>query len=897
MPSKRPSDALYRLLIRAYPKRFRLQYEQDLLQWFRQHRAHADQRDTQTARIRFWWTILADLLQSVPTQHLHASAAESNSHLRTHPSPKRGREPAMEMLFNDARLAIRSFAKSPAFFALTVATLAVGVGFATTIFSVVDGVLLAPLPYADAKQIVTVGKLSESGDRIYALSAPDAFDLERRNHSFEALAVAAGTGMTLRGDGEPEILAGALVSSAFFDVLGVQPTLGRAFTKLEDEPGAAPVAVLGHSLWQRRWGGDRSILGKPVTLGQTPFIVVGIMPPDFMPPEALGQRGSDVWIPLSLAGADALSDRRNGWLQGIGRLRDDVSLEAAQGELLALGARFSEDFPGPGERRFGGFPLHRATVGDIADKLLPLFGAVALLLLIACANVANLLLVRAGGRRREMALRTALGAGRGRIVRQLLTESSILGLIGGCLGVAIAVAGVRAFVAISPGDIPRLAEITVNGNVLAFAAITSVLTSLLFGLAPVLRSTRPNLVGRLKEGTQGSGSASRQHRLRNGLVIAETAIAFVLVIGAGLLINSFLRLQYVDKGFDAENVHVLGVAASGADSPQEISGFYQDMMARLRALPGVTTVGVTGNLPLSGRYAMQRLQAVEERTLDDTSVYYQYVSSGFFRTMGINLRRGRVFDNADRLGTSPVAVVNEAMARDLFGENEALGERFQASDGNAETWFEIIGVVANVRTLDLSQPGLPEMYLSFEQAPQSRMDIVVRTAGPAPSMLSIMREQLRSLHPELPIRRSVQMGDFVAGSIASPRFYTLVLGSFAGVALLLALVGIYGTLTYVVCQQSHELGVRMALGATGNSVCGMVLGRGLRLVTFGIALGVAGALLTTRALGSLVFGITPTDGATMVLGVATVLVTALMASLIPALRATKLDPIAVLRNE
>lgn len=802
----------------------------------------------------------------------------------------------METLFSDARLAIRSFSRAPAFLALTIATLGVGIGFATTVFSVIDGVLLAPLPYADAEQIVTVGKLSDSGDRIYALSAPDATDLRLRSQSFDAMAVSASTTVTLRADGEPEILDSALVSSGFFDVLGVAPMLGRSFSAAEDEPGSTPVAVLGHGLWQRRWGGDPSILGKPITFGETAFVVVGIMPPDFVPPEALGQRGNEVWIPLSLAGPDTLSDRRNGWLRGIGRLREGVTLQAGQSELLALGASLSEEFPGPGTRRFGGFPLHRATIGDIANKLLPLFGAVALLLLIACANVANLLLVRAGGRRRELALRAALGAGRGRIARQLLTESTILGLLGGCFGVAIALVGVRTFVAISPGDIPRLAEVTVNGTVLAFAACISVVTSLLFGMAPVLRSST-SLVNRLKDGTQGSGAAHKQLRLRNGLVVAETAIAIVLVIGAGLLINSFLRLQSVDSGFDAKNAYVLGVSAPAADDPGEITAFYQDLMTRFGALPGVTAVGVTGNLPLSGRYAMQRLTAAGDRTLDDTSVYYQFASAEFFRAMGINLRRGRVFDATDRPDSPPVAVINEAMARDLFGEQEALGKRFQAFDGEAETWFEIVGVVANVRTLDLAQAAVPEMYLSFSQSPRRRMDIVVRTAEPVPAMLSVMREQMRSLWPELPIRRSVRMEDFVAGSITAPRFYTVVLGSFAGVALLLALVGIYGTLAYVVSQQTHELGVRMALGATGSSVRGMVLGRGLRLVALGIVLGIGGALLATRALESFVFGITPTDGATMALGATTVLVTALAASFIPAWRATKLDPIAVLRNE
>ncbi|MEM7352784.1 MAG: FtsX-like permease family protein, partial [Acidobacteriota bacterium] len=456
------------------------------------------------------------------------------------------------------------------------------------------------------------------------------------------------------------------------------------------------------------------------------------------------------------------------------------------------------------------------------------------------------------------------------------------------------------FVALSPSNIPRLTEVGVDANVLAFAVLVSVLTSLLFGWIPALRSSRPDLSRGLKEGARGTGGSARQERLRNVLVIAETAVAFVLVVGAGLLIHSFMRLQQVDKGFDPEQVQVLSVTSPPAESSAELPGFYGTVTDRIAALPGVTAVGITANLPLSGNYAMRGIEAVDDRPdyRHENGVYYQHVTAGFFEAMGIPLRRGRLFDPADRPGSQPVAIVNTTMARDLFGADNPLGRRFKAFDGYEATWFEVIGVVGDVRTLDLARAGMPEMYLAFDQDPHGRpMDIVARTAGDERSTLPAMRALWHSLHPDVPVRRSVHMEELVASSIAAPRFNTLVLGAFAGVALILALVGIYGALAYSVAQRAHELGVRMALGATGGSVLGMILRRGMTLVLIGVALGLGGALLATRVLESLIFGISPTDGVTLALGVATVVVAALVASSIPAWRATRLDPLTILRSE
>ncbi|MEM7352034.1 MAG: ABC transporter permease, partial [Acidobacteriota bacterium] len=512
-------ETLYKILIRAYPERFRAHHEEDLLQWFRQHRAAVRRQGGLLAGLRFWTLILRDLLASVPTQHVYAAGQgrkrrrRRNDQQQSDPIEIRHSDGAlhsgrtrrsnrrhtsrhgseiMDTLHQDTRLALRSFRRAPAFFVLAVTTLAVGVGFATTLFSVVQGVLLAPLPYAESERLVRVGAgLDRTSGKIYALSAPEAFDLQARNRSFEALAISRSLRVTVRGDGAPELFSGAMISAQFFDVFRVQPAHGRAFTPAEDEPGAPRVAVLGHDLWQRRWGGDSGILGQTVTLGRTAFEVVGIMPEDFRPPEALGQRNAEVWIPLALLDEATRNDRINHFLYGVGRLRPGVSLATAQADLTALSARAAEEYPELDEPGFGLVSLHRETVGRIDQTLLPLFGAVGLLLLIACTNVANLLLIRASARGREMALRTAIGASRNRIVRQLLTESLVLGLLGGGFGVAIALAGVRSFVALSPSNIPRLTEVGVDANVLAFAVLVSVLTSLLFGWIPALRSSRP----------------------------------------------------------------------------------------------------------------------------------------------------------------------------------------------------------------------------------------------------------------------------------------------------------------------------------------------------------------------------------------------------------------------
>ncbi|MAG70132.1 MAG: hypothetical protein CL471_07575 [Acidobacteria bacterium] len=807
----------------------------------------------------------------------------------------------METLVQDLRIAARTFARKPSFFVVAVATLAIGVGATTTIFSIVDGVLLTPLPYPEPDRIVRVGQVSTEPGRIYAMSYLDFKDLQARNGSFEALAAARGTRVTLLGRGEPEAQLGAFVSPEFFDVVGVAPALGRVFTRAEDEDSAA-VVVIAHTLWERRFDADPSLVGRAVTLDGMPFTVVGVLPAGFRAPEALGQGGTQLWMPISTIDAESRAERRNSMLQGIGRLEAGVPLEGARAELELLGGQLREEFPREsGEHHFGLSPLFRQTVGSIATTLTVLLGAVGVLLLIACGNVANLLLVRASERGREFAVRAAIGAGPGRIVRQLLTESLLIGLAGGPAGIGVAWSGVRAFIALSPGDVPRLGEVALDGGVLGFAFAISVATSVVFGLAPAVSSARAraNPAMDLKDGAKGVTASRRHERLRSGLVVAETSLALLLVIGAGLLVNSFIRLNQVDVGFDPDNVYAMSITHPEIDGADQLTVFYGEVLDEVAALPGVVAAGATAILPISGDSMGQRL-AFEGRAPGDEGypVTYQQVAGDYFQAIGIPLRRGRVFDVRDGAGSPLVAVINDAMAGDVFGDADPLGRRFSmGEDGLRDGVFEIVGVVGDARQASLVDAPAPELYLAYAQAPRRSMNIVVKTAAEDAGILRAMRERLWSVRDDLPVLRPVVMRQYLAGSVADTRFYTWLFVSFGVVALALALVGIYGTLAYAVAQRGREMGIRIALGASGRAVVTHILRQGMAPVVLGVGVGAAAAVPLTRVLESMVFGVTPSDPATLVVAVVAVLLTAFLTSLVPACRATKLDPISALRDE
>ena len=807
----------------------------------------------------------------------------------------------MDAFLTDARGALRSLLRQPAFLLLATVTLGMGVGAATAIYSVVHAIVLAPLPYPDADRIVRVGKISDGRPGILSMSALDLADLQSRSRSFDALAASRPTSMTILGDGAPELLRVAMVSSELFAVLGTYPSPGGAWSSEMDEAGGDALVVLGHAIWQRRWRGDPNVVGRTVTLNGLPFTVAGVMPADFVPPEALGHRGVEAWIPLAFLDAESRSRRGDGFLQVAGRLRSGVTPESAAGELRDLGASISRDFPEPGERTFGLSSMHTETVGHVDERLAPLFGAVALLLVISCLNVANLLLVRGSEREQEMALRRAIGAGRTRLLRQLLAENAFVGLFGGLLGAGIASVGVEAVAAFGPAETPRLDEVVLSASVLGWSIALAVLTTLSFGLLPALRgSAQPP-----REGLAGAGGGRWYSavRFQHALVVAEVSLSVVLIVAGALLATSFVRLRSVDLGFESDDRYVIAVGHPAAPA-DEVTRFFDELIERITALPGVTAVGGTVNLPLSGNTQMRRIRLAgipmsdQDREQGGYPVNYQQVTSGYFRAMGIDILRGRGFERSDDAAAAPVAIVNEALARALVGAGDVIGRTFSFADDSVEARpHEIVGLVSDARQQRLGAPGEPELYLAASQHPSSRLEIVAHAPGSGTELLPLMREQLRALRPDLPVRRSTTMRDQVSQSVASPRFYSALIGTFAVLALVLALVGLYGVLARSVAQRTRELGIRVALGATGARVARSVVGRAMGLVLVGSAIGVGAALLTTRLLEALLFGITATDPATFVVAVAIVFATGGLATAVPATRAARADPITTLRRE
>lgn len=799
----------------------------------------------------------------------------------------------------DFSVAVRSAVRRPGFLVLSTTTIAIGIAAVTTIFSVIDGVLLTPLPYAESDRLVRVGQRSESGDRMYSMSYLDFRDIQEQATSFEGLAATRTTRVTVQGEAGPEALPAAFVAAEFFDVMGVQPALGRAFTR-QEELQEVPVVVLSHGIWRARWGSDPAIVGAGIELDDELFTVVGVLPAGFTPPEGLGMFGTAAWMPLARVDPVARDSRADGFLTGVARLTTSTTAESAGAELDAIGVGLQEAWPEEsGDKHWGIRPLLEQTVGTTAARLAPILGAVALLLLTACVNVANLMLVRASERRREFALRTAIGASRGRLVRQLFTESLVIGFVGAAVGVGLASLGVQLFVSYNPGDVPRLAEVQLDGSVLAFAVAVSVLATVGFGLAPALGGTRRLGLDGLKDGTQGAGVSASQERLRGGLVIFETSLALVLVVGAGLLAGSFVRMNQVELGFEPEGVHVMRVSYPDSD-PDGTAAFFERIVEGVGGLPGVHSAGATAVLPVSGNFMYQRLyfdpSAPEE---DGYPVKYQEVSDDYFGTVGMTVSRGRGFTARDVRGGPLVAVVSEAMAREISdGSSDVVGQAFELRDnGILPGGYEIIGVVEDARLRGIRDDVEPEIYFSARQLPRRSMDVVARADAGGVALLDMMRDEVWAVRPDVPVTRRTLLTDYVAGSIAPERFYAGLLVGFAGLAMLLALVGIYGTLSYSVSQRMREVGIRMALGASQSSVVSMVVRRGIVLAATGVVLGILAAIPLTRLVESFVFGASPTDPATLAGAAGLVLLTAGLASLVPARRATRPDLVEVLRGD
>jgi putative ABC transport system permease protein len=796
-------------------------------------------------------------------------------------------------MLGDLRYAVRTLRKTPAFTFAALLALMLGIGANTAIFSVVYSVLLRPLPYHQPERLVWVWE-TEPDLPLAPSTGPDFLDWRQQNRVFQDLAAHTQASLTLTGIDTPQQLRGAAISARFFQTLGVSPLIGRHFRDEEDQPDRNNVAILGYGLWDRVFGADKAVLGRSIILDGRSTTIVGVMPRDFVPfPRA------DIWVPIAIRPG---VNRGQHYLWAVGRLKPGVTVRQAQAEMETIARRLTETYPetntGIGVKVI---PLHEQFVGRARPTLIALAGAVAFVLLVACANVANLLLARSTVRRKELAVRAALGAGRWRLVRQLLTESLVLAVIGGGLGLLLALGGVGLLRLIPGTDIPRLSEVTVDVQVLLFTLGVSLLTGVAFGLVPALQLSGSGLNAALGEGQRTGAHAAGRRRVRSGLVVAEVALALSLSVASGLMVKSFLRVTAVDVGFRQENVLTAAISLPGTRYPeaQDRERFFQNLTERLRALPGVEVAGATSKLPILGGNngsVIVEGQPLPKGNLEGPLVEFSAVNPGYFRAMGIAVRGGRVFTDNDTADSPTVAVINETMARKFWPGQEAVGRRF-SRDKNPPRWIEVVGVVADVRQHGIERVPLPESYHPFTQNPRSMRYMVLRCAMDPSSLIPAVRRTVAGLDKDLPAYDVRTMEEVFATRTAPRRFQMLLFAVFAAVALLLASAGIYGVMAYGVSQRRHEIGVRLALGARTRDVLRMVMGEGLVLGLGGVVIGLVGSLALARVMSSLLFGVEARDPGTFLLVAPLSIVVALAASYLPARRAARVDPVVVLRAE
>ncbi|MCA1591406.1 MAG: ABC transporter permease [Acidobacteria bacterium] len=806
----------------------------------------------------------------------------------------------MGTFLQDLRYALRVLAKNPGFTAIAVVALALGIGANTAIFSVINTVLLRPLPFDSPERLVKVwGTNQKRGVSKYPVSYPNFTDWRDQNGVFEHVAAYSDAGAILTGHDAPEQLNGIVASADFFEVLGAKPAIGRGFTT-QDEQGDTHVIVLSDGVWRSRFAADPGIVGQQVMLDGQATTVIGIMPAAFsFPPDTAT---APVFWSLLNPKEEGNAERGANYLLVIGRLKPGIAREQAQAEMSTVAGRLEQQYPEKNTGRgINLVPLHEDIVGDLRPALLILFGAVGFVLLIACANVANLLLARASSRTREIAVRTALGASRWRIVRQLMTESALLALVGGTLGLLLALWGVDLLLAAVPADIPRLSESGLDARVFGFTTAISLLTGLVFGLAPALQASKTELTEALKEGGRGSTEGLKRNRVRSLLVVSEVALSLVLLVGAGLLVKSFIYLHDVNPGFKPDHVLTadVGLPTAKYEKEQQQAAFYQQAVGRIAALPGVEAAGAVMPLPLNGN-GMQNILTIEGRPAlapgEKLTTNSRVITPGYLRAMGIPLIRGRAFTERDDKDAPKVFLVNESLARKYFPGEEAVGKEIEVTVAPGMKG-EIVGVVGDVKHRNLeAEPG-PETYVSYLQAPMPYMTLVARTSVDPASLTGSLRGAVQQVDKDQPLYGVKTMEQWVADSVARRRFNTVLLGIFSAVALLLAAVGIYGVMSYSVTQRTHEIGLRMALGAQRGDVLGMVVGQGMTLIMIGVALGLAASFALTRVMRGLLYGVSATDPLTFG-GVALVLIlVALLACFIPARRATKVDPMVALRYE
>jgi putative ABC transport system permease protein len=802
----------------------------------------------------------------------------------------------MNAMLQDITYAIRMLRKNPGFtFAITL-TLILGIGANTAIFSVVNAILLRPLPFKYPDRLVRIwGNNVEKGRNQAPISPADFADWRAQNQVFEDIAAYSNWNPN-RADGETERMAGLRISASLFSVLGVEPALGRTFLAEEDQPKRNQVVMISHGFWQRAFGSDPSVLGKTLTLDGLPHTIVGVMPSDFQFPPGVEKK--DLWSPIAFSPND-LSLRGTRYLQVVGRLRQGLTLAQAKSDMENIARQTEQQYP----QTNSGWGvavanLHEELVGDIRSALLIMLGAVGFVLLTACANVTSLLLAKASIRQREMAIRASLGASRARLIRQMLIESVLLSLAGGALGTFLALGGVKLIVAAAPVKLLRVRDVSIDGWVLIFTLVISLLSGMAFGLLPALQASKINLNESLKEGSQSLAGSRGRLRIRNGLVVCEIALALVLLVGAGLMIKSFARLMSVDSGLNPTGVLTAQISLPSArySTPEQERAFFRQLLERIEALPGVQHAGITSFLPLGGTN-MDWLFAIEGRPVSDPSeilyAEYRQVSDGYFQAMGTPIIRGRDFSDRDTENTPGVIIINQAFGRRFFANEEPLGKRI--GFGKKPVWREIIGVVADVRHFGLDAEPKAEAYVTHLQDPWPSMAVVVRSTSEINNLAAIIRGEVRVIDKNQPVYNVRSMQELISSSVAPRRLSMLLLSIFSAVALVLAAVGVYSVVAYSVVQRTHEIGVRMALGAQQNDVLKLLVGQGIRLGSAGVILGSLAAFAITRVLSSLLYQVSSTDLTIFIslsLALACIVV---LASYLPARRATKIDPAVALR--
>ena len=814
----------------------------------------------------------------------------------------------MNTLLQDIRFGLRMLLKSPSISIVATIALALGIGANTAIFSVVNAVLLRPLPFPNPDSLFAVFETDTQRGQIRGShSYPNFMDMRSQNTVFEHVASYHGADYILTGRGEPARLQGSVVTADLFSLLGVSPLLGRTFVPDDDKPSdSGRVVMLSEQLFRKRFNADPSILNQAITLDGRPFTVVGVMPASFEFP--IQNDPVELWTTIAgdASGQEPVTGQRGAhFLSVIGRLKPGVTQEQAQAELTTIGARLEQQYPDTNTHKSLRLDSAlTALVGDIRPALLILLGAVACVLLIACANVANLLLARATSRHKEMAIRAALGASRMRVIRQLLTESVLLSLVGGGVGLLLAVWWSDLLVALGKDDIPRAVHVGLDWRVLGFTLGISLITGLIFGLAPAHHSSKSDLVDSLKDGGRGTSEGARRSGIRNLLVVSELAVAVVLLVVAGLLIQSLWRLRNVNSGLQPKNVLTFNLALPEIKYNWERqSQFFIDLKSRLEATPGVQSASTIYPLPLNGDRFVISFE-IEGRPMapkDHPSGEFFTTGVGYFRTMGIPIIKGRDFDDRDKHGSTPVVIVTETFARQIFPNEDPIGKRIKPGissiDNEDSMMREIIGVVGDVRNQNLSTESKKAYYVPQTQVPFSQMVAVIKTNGEPHGMISGVTKDVAAMDGDIPLFGVKTMEEYLSASVAAPRFNTTLLSIFAGVALVLTIVGLYGVMSYSVVQRTNEIGIRLALGAQSRDVLLMIVKQGSKLIIVGLVIGLAGAFAATRVIGSLLFGVTTKDPFTFVAAAVLLAIVALLACYVPAWRATKVDPLEALRYE